>query len=100
MDYEPTNQNQYQPAESSGKIWKWIVIIIVLVAAAGLAWYLYFYQPAPSPAPQPLAEESQPAGAAINGDTTADIANDLDQTPDDSAATQELDSLNQNIQSF
>lgn len=97
MDYEPTNQNQ--PIESSGKIWKWIVIIVVLIAA-GLAWYLYFYQPVSSPVPQPTAEEFQPSGAVSSGDTTADIANDLNQTPDDSAPTQEMDSLNQNIQNF
>lgn len=100
MDYEPTNQNQYQPVESSGKIWKWIVIIAVLIAAAGLAWYLYFYQPAPAPAPQPLAEESQPVGAAVNGDTTIDIANDLNQTPSDSAPTQQIDFLNKDIENF
>ncbi len=97
MDYEPTNQNQ--PVESSGSIWKWIVIIAILIAA-GLAWYFYFYQPASVPAPQPSAGESQPLGAISSGDTTADIANDLNQPPDDSAATQEMDSFNQDIQNF
>ena len=100
MDYEPTNQNQYQPVESSGSIWKWIIIIAILIAAAGLAWYLYFYQPASSPVPEPLAGESQPTGAISEGDTTADILNDLNQTPDDSAPTQEIDSLNQDIENF
>lgn len=97
MDYEPTNQNQYQSAGSSGSIWKWIVIIVILIAA-GLAWYIYFYKPAAAPAPESSLGEL--TGTISEGDTTADILNDLNQTPSDSAAAQEIDSLNQNIQNF
>lgn len=105
MDYyQPTtNQNQpVEPPKSSGIVWKWIFIFAVLIVAAGLVWYLYFYQPvsAPAPQPTPTAEESQPTGAISSGDTTADIINDLNQTPDDASATEELNSLNQDIENF
>jgi len=96
------NQNQSnQSMGSSWQNWKWVVIVAALIIA-GLAYYIYFYKPASVPAPQPLAGQLQPSSvpSLSAGDTTTDIANDLNRAPSDLEATQEMNSLDKDLQNF
>jgi len=109
MEYEKINPNQSpdQSPESSRFSWKWIIIVVAILFIAGFIWYLYrqFYvlgqYPSPA-APQPQAQEqTQPsAGNLTTGDTTSDIAKDLNQVPNDSVVEKELNSLDQDLQNF
>jgi len=65
-----------------------IAIIVILVIVFG-AWYLYS-----GPGSQTQV------GQQIQSDTTSSIANDLNQTPDDSAANSEFNALDQSLQGF
>lgn len=83
-----------QPAGQgrSNVIWYVIGAAVVIAAALGV-WYFYGVQsPAPVTAPiaveqaQTPAVEQAPSQGVTTGNTTVDIANDLNQTPDASAA--------------
>ncbi len=78
--------------------YKLIIIIAILAIIVLAAWYLFFSPAAPMPY-QPTSQ--QPGGTNISsGDTTKDITNDLNSLPSDSAATQEMNNLDKNLQSF
>lgn len=106
MDYEQINPNlnPTQPPKPSRSPWKWVIILLILVAAA-VGWYFYraFFAPAPELYP-PTAEtqpETQPSSGEISsGDTTSQIAEDLEQTPDESVLNDELNSLDKDLQNF
>ena len=68
------------------------IVILILLLVLGV-WYYY----APARSDLPTQTDSISISA---GDKTADIQGDFSKTPDDSAATKELDSLDQNLQSF
>ena len=61
----------------------WYIIGIVVVIALAL-WYAYGRTPATNTWSSSLGQTEAPA--LSSGDTTADIASDLSQTPDTSAA--------------
>lgn len=102
MDNQPMNLSQQpqSPMSSSGLKTGIVILVIVLAAAAFVAWYrssrIASYAPLVAPS------VSQPSGvsALSPGDTTADIANDLNKTLDDTAATGEMNLLDQNLKSF
>ncbi len=109
MDYPQTNpqmnpqMNPYQTPEPSRSSWKWVVVILILVAIA-VGWYLYREFLAPQAVPYNSTAQQTPPPPTENtnaaGDTTSDISKDLNQLPDDSAAANELNSLDQNLQNF
>ena len=72
-----------------------ITIVVVLVVVFG-AWYLS------SLYIKNLSSKTYvPQGTTSNiQDTTSSISSDLNQIPDDSSANKEMDTLNQNLQSF
>ena len=82
------------------------IIILAVVIALAAVWYFYFRTPpetfAPATTPPPEQQAAMPSGesALSAGDKTADIAKDLDQTLDESAMNDELNSLDQNLKNF
>ncbi len=80
-----------------------VIILLVVIAIALAIWYFYFRNPSETFVPvvtPPLQQPAQAGNALTPGDTTADIAKDLNQAPDETAATNELNSLDQSLQSF
>lgn len=66
-----------RPMDSGSSMKMWWVIGIIAVAVVAAGWYLYGSKVPTASAPTAIVEETQPAG-----DTTADIANDLNAVPD------------------
>lgn len=103
MDYEQLNPNQ--PPKPSVSSWKWVIILIILVAVA-VGWYFYrvFFAPRPELYPSttetPQIEIQAGAGEISTGDTTSEIAKDLEQMPDESELDKELNSLDQDLQNL
>ena len=78
-----------------------VIIAIILIAVWG--WYFYSLHYNASLlrlSNQPATSSIQPSSTLSTGDKTTDIANDLNQTPDDSAVNQEMDSLDENLKNF
>gem|GEM_PF-5898941 len=78
--------------------YKLITIIIISLVIILAAWYIYSTRPLPYVAPT----TNPPAvfNAPTNGDTTTDITNSLNQAPSDGSASNELDSLDQSVDSL
>jgi len=80
------------------------IIILAVVIALAAVWYFYFRTPPETFTPATTPPLQQPAQSDKNtlsaGDKIADIAKDLDQTLDESAMNDELNSLDQNLKNF
>ena len=76
-----------------------IVILFVLVSAT--AWYLYNNLNTRSQQDYTAQEnENAPKNSNYQSDTTVEISNELNQTPDDSSINKELEDLNRSVQGF
>lgn len=89
MDYQPMDQTAPQALEPMNEQGSpaaiGYIIGLVVIIALGL-WYVYGQPAAVINDVNPsVAEQSQEVPLS-SGDTTSDIANDLNQTPDSSAA--------------
>jgi hypothetical protein len=94
MDNQPTDQMN---EEASNNVWYLICIFIVIVLAG---WYLYGRN-APTVNTESAATEQTQVTPLSSGNTTADITNDLNQTPDSSAALDQSAAASaQSVQGF
>ena len=76
-----------------------IIAIIIILVIIFVVWYFYYNSNQTSQSFQ-TQKNINPQSSQGNIDTTAGILNDLNQIPNDSSANGEMNSLNQNIQSF
>ncbi|MDO8493638.1 MAG: hypothetical protein Q7S19_03800 [bacterium] len=86
MDYQPIDQ-----AESKSGLG---IAIVVLVLAGLAGWYFYSMSATtstlePIPGDQPFPQ--------VSGDSDVDVADDLEQIPDDSALDQDAAALDKDI---
>jgi len=83
-----------------------LIIIIMLVLSFGIwCFYYSYYESLAFTLQPPIPLMSLQLGNRANvqtgvGDKTTDIANDLNQIPNDSAAAKEMNSLDQNLNNF
>ena len=107
MDYQQMNQPS-QPntpeikPEMSPKNPLVISFVVIAVIAGLIAWYFIRTAPVLEQVQVLPGEAVSDTSTAIlsGGDTTNDIANDLNSVPSDSAVSDDINDLDKSIQSF